>query len=145
MNIILLKNQKGTIMDMTLTDENDIKRLVKQAINPTDLANAIIAGDRKIVALTNREIDEWSPSDNAYGQLQIVGATFAAWTILMGWDPKMYLEKAKEMWKAYMFEIEEFHKIHLPESKTDPDIVVAESEYSIYQMNPDYRPFMSSY
>jgi len=49
------------------------------------------------------------------------------------------------MWKAYMFEIEEFHKIHLPESKTDPDIVVAESEYSIYQLNPDYRPFMSSY
>lgn len=130
---------------MTLTDENDIKRFVKQAINPTDLTNAVIVGDKEIVALTNRDINEWSETDNAYGRLQEIGALYGSWTILIGWDPKMYLDKAKELWKAYMYAVEQFKAMHLPEDKMDPDIVVAESEYTIYQLNPDYKPFMSSY
>jgi hypothetical protein len=129
----------------TITDENDIKRLVKQTIAPADLASAVEAGDRKIVALTNRDIDEWNPTDNAYGQLQQVGATYGAWTVLMGWNKEMYLDKAKEMWKAYIFEIEQFKSMRLPDNLSDPNFDIAESVYTHYKLNADYVPFMSSY
>jgi len=130
---------------MPITDENDIKRLVKQTIDPADLTSAVEAGDRKIVALTNRDINELTPDDNAYGQLQQVGATYGAWTVLMGWNKEMYLDKAKEMWKAYMFEIEQFKSMRLPDDKSDPNFEIAESIYTHYKLNPDYTPFMSGY
>lgn len=130
---------------MAITDENDVKVLVKQTIKPEDLAAAIAAADKKIVAMTGRKIEEWSPSDSAYGQLQSVGAAYAAWTILMGWNAETYLDKAREMRKAFENELNEFRKIALPENKTNPDIVFAESDYSHYKLNPDGRPFLSSY
>jgi hypothetical protein len=130
---------------MTITNPDEVKILVKQTINTTELANAVEAGDKRINSLTNREIDEWSPSDNAYGQLQAIGNTYAAWLILMGWDPKMYLDKAKEMRKAYEFELLEFRKLALPEDKSDPDVDIVESDYTHYKLNPNNSPFLSEY
>jgi len=130
---------------LPITDEDDIKRLVKQTITPADLASAVEAGDKKIVAITNRDIEEWNPTDNAYGQLQQVGATYAAWTVLMGWPKEMYLDKAREMWKAYMFEVEQFKSMRLPDDKTDPNFDIAESVYTTYKLNADFTPFLSGY
>lgn len=130
---------------MPITDEDDIKRLVKQTIPPADLTSAVEAGDRKIVTLTNRDITEWAPEDNAYGQLQQVGATYGAWTVLMGWPKEMYLDKAKEMWKAYLNEIEQFKSMRLPDDKSDPNFDIAESVYTHYKLNSEFVPFMSSY
>jgi hypothetical protein len=130
---------------MTITSEDDIKRLVKQNITPTDLTSAVAAGDKEIVALTNRDVEEWSETDNAYGRLQQIGALYGSWSILISWDPAMYLEKAREMWKAYLYSVEQFRTMHLPEDRTNPDIVISESEYTTYKLNPDYEPFLSSY
>lgn len=130
---------------MTITNPADIQRLVKQNINSVDLASAVEAGDREIVSITNRDIEEWNPSDNAYGRLQQIGALFGAWQILIGWDQTMYLEKSKEMRKAYIYAVEQFKTIRLPDDKTDPNFDIAESVYTHYKLNSEFVPFMSSY
>lgn len=129
---------------MTITNSEDIKRLVKQQITPADLASAVEAGDKEIVALTNRDIEEWDPSDNAFGKLQQIGALYGSWTILISWDVA-YLEKSKELWRAFTYMVDQFRTMHLPEDLTDPNIAIAESEYTISQLNPDVPPFLSSY
>jgi len=130
---------------MTITNPADIQRLVKQSINSVDLASAVEAGDKEIVALTNRDIYEWNEADNAYGRLQEIGALFGAWQILIGWDANSYLDKSKEMYKAYINAVQQFKEMRLPEDKTDPNFDIAESVYTHYKLNPDFVPFMSGY
>jgi hypothetical protein len=129
---------------MSITSEEDIRRLVKQNITPNDLASAIAAGDKEIVALTNRDIEEWDPSDNAFGKLQQIGALYGAWTVLIGWDVA-YLEKSKELWRVFLYMVDQFKTMTLPEEKGNPAFAIAESEYTTSQLNPDVPPFLSSY
>ena len=93
-----------------------------------------------IKSLTN--ID-WSTNDYVYGILKEIGATYAAWSLLIGWDKEEYFEKAKEMLRAFETLVTRFKEIPLPEDKVNVEIDVAESEYSIPALNPDIPHFMS--
>lgn len=130
---------------MAITDPLEIQIFVKQDVTSADLARAVIIGDQKIQTLTGTKIADWNITDAAYGQLKLIGSLFGAWNILMGWDPKMYLDKAREIWKSYEFEVKQFRELHLPESRTNPEIDFGVSEYTYYKLNPNYKPFMSVY
>lgn len=132
----------------TITDENDIKRIVR-GINTTDLANAVTNGDKKIMSVTGRPLSTWSENDPVYGQLQNIGSLYGAWSILIGWNKDEYLDKAKEVWKAFLHELEQFRGMPLPESTTSSGagsgIEISESDYGIHALNPAVPNYLSDY
>lgn len=131
---------------MVITAEADVRRLVGRPIDVSQaqmLADAITAGDREIKGLTGR--DDWANTDSVFGTLQNIGAVYAAYTILIGWDKEEYLEKAKELWKSYVDAVASFRLIPLPEDKTDPNVDMAFSESLNPYVNPNNPHFMSQY
>lgn len=130
---------------MTITNPTDVKTLVKSDIDPDELANACVLGDKQIVAITGRKIDDWNPDHAVYGALESIGATYAAWFILAGWDESMYGKKTDRMWQSYVKTIEEFKTLPIPEDLTNPDVDIVESDYGIHQLNPDVPNFYSYY
>ena len=130
---------------MAITNATDIKTLVKSDIDTAELANAAVLADKQIVALTGRPIGDWDPSYPAYGALESIGAVYAAWLILSGWDKDMYLDKAKMMWQNYVTQVESFKKLPIPEDLTNPDVDIVESNYTIHALNPDVTNFLSYY
>jgi hypothetical protein len=131
---------------MTMTDPDQIKIFVKNTIAIADLTKAIEAGEEKIEALSGISVNDWTPTMSGYGQLQLIGSMFGAWTILFGWDDKMYGAKAKELRTAYEEEVKQFQKMPIPSEQGNPNVVIAEGDYSHYKLNPEgTRPFLSSY
>lgn len=131
--------------NMTITSTNDVKLLVKQDIDSTDLTNAIALADKQIVALTGLPISEISTSLPTYGALQAIAASYAAWCILIGWDKSEYLDKAKEMMQNYLTSVENYRKMPLPKELENPYITISESSYTIPALNPDIPHYKSSY
>ena len=125
----------------TLTDPESVKIKVKQAINPTDLTNAVNAADNIITSLTN--VTNWTSDDYVFGLLQEIGACYAAWQILIGWDKEEYLDKSKEMKEQFETLLKKFSELPLPEDKTNQDIDIVASDYTIHQLNPDIPVFIS--
>jgi len=132
-------------MVTSITKEEDVKILVKQDIDPTDLDNAIILADKQLISLLGIPLENVSTSDAIYGALEAIGAANAAWQILIGWDKDEYLEKAKQMWQNYLTQLENFRKMPLPDSLANTNTAIAESEYTTTALNPNIPHFMSSY
>ena len=130
---------------MTITNPDDVKLLVKQDIDATDLLNACSLADKQIIAITGLPLDQILTSYPAYGALEAIGATYAAWCILIGWDKTEYLEKSKEMMNNYLTSVENFKKMPLPKELENPDLNISASSYTIPALNPDLPHFMSSY
>lgn len=126
----------------TITDPDKVKILVNYDVDPTKLTRVCADSDDMIKSLTN--ID-WSTDDYVFGILKEIGNVYAAWSLLIGWENTEYLEKAKEMKIQFDGLVEKFQKIPLPENKTNPDIDVAESEYTIHALNPDVPHWMDTY
>lgn len=127
---------------MTITDRDKVEILCNYAIDETKLTKVCSDADDYIKSLTN--ID-WSSNDYVYGILKEIGACYAAWCFLVGWNKDEYFEKAKEMREMLDRLLERFEKIPLPEDKTNPDIDIAENEYTITALNPDIPHFLSTY
>jgi hypothetical protein len=132
-------------MVLSITKEEDVKILVKQDIDPTDLSNAITLADKQLVSLLGIPLDDVQTNDAVYGALESIGATYAAWQILIGWDKDEYLDKAKLMWQNYLTQLDNFRKMPLPNSLANTNIVMAESDYMIPSLNPDIPHFLSDY
>ena len=80
---------------MTLTDSDDVKFLVHYNVNTEDLARAVANADSLIYSMTN--INDWVSNDSVFGILKQIGATYAAWQILIGYNKDEYLDKADRM------------------------------------------------
>lgn len=132
-------------MVVSITKEEDVKILVKQDIDPTDLSNAIILSDKQLVSLLGVPLNDVQTDDAVYGALEAIGAAYAAWQILIGWDRDEYLPKAIEMWKNYLTLVDNFRKMPLPNTLANTSTVIAESDYTISSLNPYVPHFMSSY
>jgi hypothetical protein len=129
---------------MTLTNPVDVQILVKSGIDPNDLTEACALADKQIIALTGFAIEEIDPSFKSYGALQGIGAEYAAWVILSGWDD-MYFKKAEMMWNAYQESVKNFKEMPIPKELEDPAITITESEYTIPALNPNLSHYMSTY
>lgn len=123
-----------------ITEAAKVKILCNYDVPTEKLTQVCGDADKMIKSLTN--ID-WSTNDYVYGILKEIGATYAAWSLLIGWDKEEYFEKAKEMLRAFETLVTRFKEIPLPEDKVNVEIDVAESEYSIPALNPDVPHFMS--
>lgn len=129
---------------MPITEADEIIRIINNPdVDPAKLARAVTAGDSKIFALTNR--NDWNAGDLVFGELRNIGALYGAWTILVSYDSEEYLNKAKEVREALDNAISDFRKIPLGDDKTDPNFVVAESDYTTPKLNPDIPNFLSEY
>ena len=132
-------------MVSTITNPDDVKILVKQDIDPTDLTNACNLADKQIVALTGLPIDQILDTYPAYGALEAISAVYAAWCILIGWDKSEYLDKSKEMMSNYLTMVKNFKEMPLPKELENPDLHISSSSYTIPALNPDISHYMSDY
>lgn len=129
---------------MAITSGDEIKRLINNpSVDTGKLAAAVVAGDNKIYALTNRK--DWNAGDVVYGELQNIGALYGAWTILVSYDSEEYLNKAKEIREAYETAVADFRQIPLSEEKADPYFAIASSDYTTPKLNPNVTNFLSDY
>lgn len=133
-------------MATIITLEADVKRLIGKEIpaaKAQQLADAIAAGDREIVALTGQT--DWTSNITATGKLQNIGAIYAAYTYMIGLDKEEWLDKAKQLWTSYTDSVAQFHEIPIPEDMSDPNFDYAVSESENPYVNPDKPFFMSQY
>lgn len=127
--------------------QQEIQRLVKVTIQPTDLTNAVAAGNNAIQGVTGLDNAVWDDDDPHFGPLTNIGATWGAFTVLFGWDKDMYLEKAKLMLDAYNQAVKIYKDMPLPDELSNPlqeDQIVV-SEYGIHALNEDIPHFLSDY
>ena len=130
---------------MGITNPDDVKILVTQDIDPNDLTLATTLSDKQLVAITGLPISEIDENQPAYGALESIGAIYAAWIILSGWDKEAYFDKAKMMWDNYITAVKNFKEMPIPKELENPAVIITESEYTIPALNPNISHYMSSY
>ncbi len=129
---------------MVITNANSVRRMVNSdQLTETVLAEAITAGDNQVKSITG--VEDWEPTDPAYGLLSEIGAAYAAWSILIGWDPNRYLERAKEVFKTYQQNVSDFRKLPLPETKTESEFEVEINDSPNPYVNDEVPHFLSKY
>jgi len=129
----------------SIAKAEDVQILVKQDIDPTDLENALILSDKQIQTIIGVSIDNIQTTDSIYGALEAIGATFAAWLIFTGWDKEEYLDKAKLMLQTYQTLVDNFRKMPIPSTLTNPNTVIVSSEPFISALNPNIPYYKSNY
>jgi hypothetical protein len=129
----------------SITKSEDVKILVKQDIDPTDLNNALILSDKQLVSLLGVSLTNVQIDDAIYGALEAIGATFAAYCIFMGWDKEEYLDKAKLMLQNYQILVDNFRKMPLPNTLSNSNNIIVASEPFISTLNPDIPHYLSGY
>lgn len=126
-----------------ITDINEVKFYTGPLVDDATLIRAAAMADKQLYAIVNRED---IPTDSTiFGMLQSIGAAYAAWMIVSGWDQSMYGEKAKNLLTVYQTLLTEFHEIPLPDEEADPIMPIVASDYTIHALNDEVDPFLSWY